>query len=150
MVMAQQDKFYHLLIRELDMPELMDNPRFTTMENRYQNRDELLSILAERFLTRPTSEWVALLEGKVPIAPVNSLPQALSDPQVEALDLIIEYEHPSLGNIHQTGPPFKFSDYDPQFKPGSPIGADTDDVLIGLGGFTKSEISEFRKTKTID
>ena len=150
MVMAQQDKFYHSLVREMEMPELMDDPRFITLENRYQNRNDLLALLAKRFLTQSTREWISLLEGKVPVAPVNSLPQALSDPQVEALDLIIEYEHPNLGNIRQTGPPFKFSDYNPQFKPGSPMGADTDEILQGLGGFTKNEISELRKSKTID
>lgn len=150
MVMAQQDKFFHLLVNELDMPELKDDPRFSKMEARYQNREDLLSRLTERFLTRTTSAWIEQLEGKVPVAPVNSLPQALRDPQVEALDLIIEIDHPKLGNIRQTGPPFKFSDYDPQYSPGSPMGADTDEILGKLGGFTKDEIITLRKTKTID
>ena len=149
MVMAQQDKFYYALVCELGMSELMEDDRFKTIENRYQNREELLAVLTERFKTRSTQEWIDLLEGKVPVAPINSLPQALSDPQVDALGLIMEYEHPDLGRIRQTGPPFRFSDYDPQFKRGSPIGADTEEILRELGGLTAAEIKDLRKSKTI-
>ena len=149
MVMAQQDKFFYALADGLEMPELAKDERFTSIENRYENRDILLHLLTERFKMRSTGEWIALLEGKVPVAPVNSLPQALKDPQVEALDLIIEYEHSTLGRIRQTGPPFKFSDYDPDFKPASPIGADTEVVLQELGNLTSDEIDELRNSKTI-
>ena len=86
-----------------------------------------------------------MLEGKLPVAPVNSIPQALRDPQVDALGLIIDYDHPGLGKIKQTGPPFKFSGYEPAYKPGSSMGKDTEDVLLRLGGYSKDELSEFKK-----
>ena len=107
MVMAQQDKFFRALVVELGLGELADDPRFAGMPDRYRHREALLQILTEVFLSRKTKEWVALLEGKVPIAPVNSIPEALRDPQVEALGLVVEYEHPGLGLVRQTGPPFK-------------------------------------------
>jgi len=59
--------------------------------------------------------------------------------------LIIDYDHPGLGKIRQTGPPFKFSGYKPEFKPGSAMGADTKDVLTRLGGYTTDQLSEFKK-----
>ena len=142
MVMAQMDKFYFSLVQEMGLPELAEDARFLTMQDRYQNRDALLEILSQVFKTRTTAEWVTMLEGKVPVAPVNSIPQALRDPQVEALDLIIDYDHPVLGKIKQTGPPFKFSGYKPDFKQGSAMGEDTEDILIRLGGYSKDELSE--------
>ena len=145
MVMAQMDKFYFSLVREMGLQELADDPRFLTMLDRYQNRDALLEILSQEFKTRTTAEWVKMLEGKIPVAPVNSIPQALREPQVDALGLIIGYDHPGLGIIRQTGPPFKFSGYKPEFKPGSAMGKDTEDVLIRLGGYSKTELSEFKK-----
>jgi crotonobetainyl-CoA:carnitine CoA-transferase CaiB-like acyl-CoA transferase len=145
MVMAQMDKFYFSLVREMGLPELAEDPRFLTMQDRYQNRDALLEILSQVFKTRTTAEWVKMLEGKLPVAPVNSIPQALKDPQVDALGLIIDYDHSVLGKIRQTGPPFKFSGYKPEFKPGSTLGEDTEDVLTRLGGYRKDELSEFKK-----
>ncbi len=145
MVMAQMDKFYFSLVREIGLPELAEDPRFLTMQDRYQNRDALLEILSQVFKTRTTAEWVKMLEGKLPVAPVNSIPQALKDPQVDALGLIIDYDHSVLGKIRQTGPPFKFSGYKPEFKPGPALGENTEDVLTRLGGYSKDELSEFKK-----
>jgi len=145
MVMAQMDKFYFSLVREIGLPELAEDQRFLTMQDRYQNRDALLEILSQVFKKRTTAEWIKMLEGKLPVAPVNSIPQALRDPQVDALGLIIDYDHPGLGKIRQTGPPFKFSGYKPEFKPGSAMGEDTEDVLTRLGGYTTEQLSEFKK-----
>ena len=143
MVMAQMDKFYFSLVREMGLGQLAEDPRFTTMQDRYQNRDELIEILTKEFKTRTTAEWIDLLEGKLPVAPVNSIPEALRDPQVDALGLIIDYDHPEFGKIKQTGPPFKFSGYKPEFKPGSALGKDTEDILTRLGGYNKDELSDF-------
>ncbi len=145
MVMAQMDKFYFSLVREMGLPELAEDTRFLTMQDRYQNRDALIEILSQVFKTRTTAEWVKMLEGKLPVAPVNSIPQALKDPQVDALGLIIDYDHSVLGKIRQTGPPFKFSGYKPEFKPGPALGENTEDVLTRLGGYSKDELSEFKK-----
>jgi len=145
MVMAQMDKFYFSLVTEMGLQELAGDPRFLTMQDRYQNRDALLEILSQVFKTRTTTEWLKMLEGKVPVAPVNSIPQALREPQVDALGLIIGYDHPGLGRIRQTGPPFKFSGYKPEFKPGSAMGKDTEDVLTRLGGYSKDELFELKK-----
>jgi len=145
MVMAQMDKFYFSLVREMGLGQLAEDPRFKTMQNRYQNRDELIEILTKEFKTRTTAEWIELLEGKLPVAPINSIPEALRDPQVDALGLIIEYDHPGFGKIKQTGPPFKFSGYKPEFKPGSALGKDTEDILTRLGGYNKDELSDFKK-----
>ncbi len=149
MVMAQQDKFYVDLVHAIGLPELATDPRFKRMKDRYENREALLAILSGHFVTRNTAEWVALLEGKLPVAPVNSIPEALKDPQLEALGMIVAYDHPILGRIRQTGPPFQMGDYRPDFKPGSAMGADTRQVLEDLGTLTSEEIEQLQKTGAI-
>ena len=149
MVMAQQDKFYVSLVNEIGLPQLSTDPRFVRIKDRYENREVLLEILSTHFKTRKTAEWVALLEGKIPIAPINSIPEALKDPQLEALGSIVEYDHPVLGRVRQTGPPFQVENYTPDFKPGSPMGADTQQILLDMGAFTPEEIDQLRKTETI-
>ena len=149
MVMAQQDKFYQVLVAEIGLSELAGDSRFLTMELRFQNREALLEILTQCFKSRTTAEWVELLEGKVPVAPVNSIPRALKDPQLQALGMIVEYDHPSLGHIKQTGPPFSVSGYHPGFEPAPALGADTEQVLNKYAGFTTKEISTLRRKGTI-
>ncbi|MFC1798861.1 CaiB/BaiF CoA transferase family protein [Thermodesulfobacteriota bacterium] len=148
MVMAQQDKFYRLLVFEMGLSELADDARFLTIKDRYENRDALIDILTTTFKKKKTAAWLALLEGKVPVAPVNSIPQALKDPQVEALGLIVEYDHPILGHIRQTGPPFSVSEYQPEFKPASALGTDTEIVLREYAELTSEEINLLCKVNT--
>ena len=148
MVMAQNDKFYDALVRTLGRPELGEE-RFCNMENRYAHRDELLNILTDIFKSKTTAIWLDQLEGKVPVAPINSIPQAMADPQIEALDLIVEYDHPTLGRLSQTGPPFQFGDYKPEFYPGAQMGADTESILRELAGYTPEEIDTLRKSEAI-
>ena len=149
MVMAQQDKFYRSLVIEIGLPELAEDKRFVTMELRYQNREALLETLSQRFKSQTTAEWVKLLEGKVPVAPVNSIPQALEEPQLEALGMIIGYDHPSLGHVRQIGPPFSVSGYQPDFEPAPAMGADTEQVLSEYGGLSPKEIDSLRQKGTI-
>ena len=149
MVMGQKDKFYRILVKEMGRPELAEDPRFLTMADRYENRESLLEILTDAFKEKTTRQWMDLLEGKAPVAPVNNIPDALQEPQVEALDMIVGYDHPSLGYLKQVGPPFKFSGYQPEFQPGSALGADTDEILSQLAGYAPEEITNLRQAKTI-
>lgn len=48
-----------------------------------------------RFEEKTTQEWLALLRGKVPCAPVNSVREALNDEQVLAREMIVEVKHPA-------------------------------------------------------
>lgn len=149
MVMAQQDKFYQSLVREMGLPELAKDPRFVTMADRFGNREALLEILTQTFKYRTTGEWIELLEGKVPVAPVNSIPQAVKDPQVEALGMIIGYDHPSLGYVKQTGPPFLVNNNRPRYGACSAMGADTEQVLAEYADFTPEEIAALRRAGAI-
>lgn len=150
MVMAQQDKFYKELVKGMGVPELGQDPRFLTMKDRYENRESLIQILTIRFKSKTTEQWLKLLEGKVPVAPVNSIPEALNDPQVKALGLIIEFVHPHLGTVKQSGPPFSVSSYQPQFKPCSALGADTEKVLREYAEMTAEEIVSIKNKKIIN
>jgi len=149
MVMAQQDKFFVSLAERIGLPDLLEDDRFKTIKDRYQNRDALLEILTDTFKSRTTRQWLQVLEGDVPVAPVNSIPEALQDPQVQALGLIVEYDHPTLGTVRQTGPPFSMNNYEPHFRSASAMGADTDAILENLGGFSKNDIEQLKKSGTI-
>ena len=79
-IMANKEKFFPLLCAELGVPALANDRRFHRFPDRLANRQELSDILDELFHKRPTTEWVERLAGKVPVAPVASVGEALASP----------------------------------------------------------------------
>ncbi|MGD9958079.1 CaiB/BaiF CoA transferase family protein [Nocardioides sp.] len=97
-----KDHFWTKLVEAIGLPELAENDDYATLAERYTHRDEVLAILEERFLQRTKAEWLPLLAlSGVPSAPVNSIAEALQDPQVAARHLIAETDHPSFGRVLQ-------------------------------------------------
>jgi formyl-CoA transferase len=61
---------------------------------------ELAAELQTRFTSRSRGEWMALLDSTdVPFSPVNTVADALADPQVEALGTLVRMVHPSEGEV---------------------------------------------------
>lgn len=141
MVMCQTDAFYRELTRRIGLAGL-DDPKYATLEGRLRHKDELLGLLEPRFKELPVREWLARLEGHVPVAPVNDLATALADPQVEALDLLVEYDHPEFGRVKQVASPVQTATAPPAPLPGPALGGNTREVLRELGGVGAGEIED--------
>ena len=62
-----------------------------TNRARLAHKEEMLAELAPLLNERPRADWVERLEAAgVPCAPIHSVPQALEDPQVQALGLLAQ------------------------------------------------------------
>lgn len=140
MVMCQTDAFYRELSARLDVPELAAE-RFATMTSRFQNRRELLSLLEQIFKAESVAHWLDLLEGGVPVAPVNDLRAALSDPQVAAEDLIIEYPHEQFGMVRQVAGPIRAGPGARTVVRGPRLGEHTHQVLGSVAGVSAERLA---------
>lgn len=136
MVMCQTDAFYRELTSRMAVPELTAE-RFATMRGRFEHKRELLDLLTRAFREETVAHWLQLLEGGVPVAPVNDLAQALGDPQVEAQRLIIEFEHEQFGPVRQLAGPVRPSQSPPPPRRGPGLGEDSRALLTGLAGLTE-------------
>ena len=81
-VMCQKQKFWVLLAAELGRPEWAADPRFASLAARLERRDELTRMLDAEFSRDTTAGWLAKLSGKLPVAPVYDVAQALDNPFV--------------------------------------------------------------------
>ncbi|MEX2541880.1 MAG: CoA transferase [Trueperaceae bacterium] len=91
----------------LGVAELAEDPRFAGNAERVRNREQLVPLLAERFERSKRAEWLERLKtAGVPAAPVNTLPEALADSQVEARGMVGEVEHPLAGALPMVMSPF--------------------------------------------
>jgi crotonobetainyl-CoA:carnitine CoA-transferase CaiB-like acyl-CoA transferase len=147
-VICFKEKFWRELCDVIGQPDLADEPRFRTFSDRLANREELLRIVGEIMLGRTTRDWLDGLRGRVPCAPVNTVRQALEEPQVLAREMIVEVEHPIWGTLRATGVPIKGG---PQreHQPAPGLGADTDAVLAELCGYSEEEIAALRAANAV-
>jgi crotonobetainyl-CoA:carnitine CoA-transferase CaiB-like acyl-CoA transferase len=101
-VACPKEKFWRRLVEAIEMPDLAVDPRFSGFAARYEHADEVLAVLGKAFLQRPTDEWVEVLTAaQVPCGPVNSVDQALADPQSAARHVVVSTEHPRFGVVRQ-------------------------------------------------
>jgi crotonobetainyl-CoA:carnitine CoA-transferase CaiB-like acyl-CoA transferase len=142
-VICFKEKFWQELCAVMGVPDLADEPRFRRFADRLANRTALLEIVGEIMASRTTEAWLDGLRGRVPCAPVNSVKQALEDPQVLAREMLVEVEHPAWGMLRETASPYKVG-ADLDHRPGPDLGADTDAVLAELCQFGADEIVALR------
>ena len=98
--LSTTEKFWGELIAALQEPALAADPRFATHQARVKHYHELAAALQKRFQTAKRGAWMALLDGTdVPFSPVNTVADALADPQVAALGTLARMVHPKEGEV---------------------------------------------------
>jgi crotonobetainyl-CoA:carnitine CoA-transferase CaiB-like acyl-CoA transferase len=145
-VMAQIPKFWTVLTQLLGVPQLADDPRYKTVPNRFDNRAALIAELDAIFVTKTTDEWIAILGGKVPVARVNDLAQALDSPHIA--DMISTVAHPARGDTRVLNLPIKVDGERVPARPGPALGADTDALLAEVG-YGADDIAALREQGAI-
>lgn len=144
-IFCGKQRFYEILVERMGRPELAGDERFATPQARFDNRGEILSILAAEFRRRTTAEWAGVLQGHVPFAPVNTVSEALADPQLEARDMIVEVAHPAAGTIREMGCPIKFPGMEVRSERAPYMGEHTEDILSELAGLDEAELAVLRE-----
>src|SRR5262245_32562961 len=92
------ERMWAALATAMRRPGLLIDSRFANMEGRRKYHAELYELIelwVKSFNT--VTELVELLsECRVPCARLNTMAQAIEDPQVKARQLVIERDHPIL------------------------------------------------------
>ena len=128
------DRQFEKLCEVIGKWELVNDPRFRLNSERVKHRNELISILKPIFLTKATSEWLAMLEAEdIPCGPINTLDKVFSLPQVEAREMLVHMEHSEIGDLRLIGSPLKFSDTPVGYRlPPPKLGEHTEEILKEL------------------
>ncbi|MEO0730834.1 MAG: CaiB/BaiF CoA-transferase family protein, partial [Pseudomonadota bacterium] len=97
------------------------------------------------FETDDAANWVSrLVAVDVPIARVNTIEEAQSDPQLRHREMFLDVDHPDEGRIPQLGFPIKMSDTPGEIRTPPPrLGEHTDSILADLD-FTPEAIAKLR------
>ncbi len=147
---ANTDKFFQELCGAMGLQDLPSDPRFPTRAHRLKNKEALYKILEETFLKKTGEEWLKLLEGRVPVGPINTVDMALNDPQILSRNMVVETTHRTGERMKLLGNPIKMSQAEERkFTPPPAMGEHTGQVLADLLKFSPQEVQRLREKKII-
>ncbi|MEW6471994.1 MAG: CoA transferase [Actinomycetota bacterium] len=92
MVCANTQKQWEGLCRALGIAHVLSDPRFATLAERNEHREEVWAVVEPAFRSRPVADWLEPLRiNDVPSAPLQTVDQALADPQVRHRDMVLSF-----------------------------------------------------------
>jgi itaconate CoA-transferase len=132
----------------IEKPELLEDPRFATVEGRRKNRGLLEETIENIFLEKDHSHWLEQLKkAELPHGIVRGIAQVLVHPQVVARKLIREVESP-VGQVPVVANALKMSSSEARYDRIPALGEDNDTILRALG-YDAAAIETLRREKVI-
>jgi len=141
-IMANKEKFFPALCDRLGVPGLAVDPRFRTFEDRRKNREALSGLLDDAFSVRTTDEWLEILAGVVPAAPVADMHRALSSPFTAERKMVVDIAAKNGASLQVIGSPFRTGDPSPAVA-APELGEHTRDLLLEAG-YDDAKIEELK------
>lgn len=140
------DGFWRLLAPIMGHPEWVSDPDYAKNVARIARRQAVNDAVTEWTMRHTKDELKALLGGKVPAGPVNTVADIFEDPHYAARGMLAEVEQPGTGRrvtiantpIHMTGTPGGVRQRAPL------LGEHTDSVLAAAG-FSQADIARLRQ-----
>jgi crotonobetainyl-CoA:carnitine CoA-transferase CaiB-like acyl-CoA transferase len=128
------EKFFANVCRALGA-DWDSDPRFCDITARLTNEDELDRMIATRTREFTRDELVdRLVAADVLTAPINEVEDVINDPQIRHNKMIVQIEHPELGDLDVTGIPIRFYGTPCQVSRHPPmLGEHSREVLAELG-----------------
>lgn len=125
------DKQFKDLCLAIGYTELLDDARFIRNQDRVKNRDVLIPLLSAYFLEKTAGEWVNVIHAvKVPVGVINSIEDALNEPQIQHRNMVVNIPHALNRNFKVIGSPMKLSDTPVEYRHAPPqLGEHTIQIL---------------------
>ncbi|MGD9755476.1 MAG: CaiB/BaiF CoA transferase family protein [Acidimicrobiia bacterium] len=129
------DRHWPNVARALELAEVGDDERFTTMEGRRDHAEHVWDTLQARFLRRTRDEWAPVLDREgVWWAKVQQTHELVADEQAAAAGGFVEVPMPDGSTARMVATPVDFSGRSHFASLPTPeLGQDTEVVLLELG-----------------
>ena len=107
-IAAGNDRLFEALALSLGRADLVTNDLFATNDLRTTHagalKDEIEMTLGEKNV----AQWLEIFTAKgIPSGPINTIGDALSNPQIQARNMVIESEDKIAGTVRMAGNPIK-------------------------------------------
>jgi crotonobetainyl-CoA:carnitine CoA-transferase CaiB-like acyl-CoA transferase len=151
---APTDAFAHGVLRAVGRPDLIDDARFHSRDQRVRHADEIHALIRDWSSARPTAEAIGAFTAEgVPAAEVREPQDAVRDPLVRDREEVVPVLHPKHGPVQglaTTGVPIRFSAARAGFdRPAPALGEHNDTVYREKLGYSAEEIAELAAESVI-
>ncbi len=142
-VLMYNDKQWQGFFRLIGREDLYRNDaRFNTHENRASRIDEANAFVAGEMLQRTTNEWLTALQAAdIPVAPMNTLDEVITDAHLVATGLVTLEDHPSEGRLRTTRAATQWSRTPPAPRHGAPRLGEHSAEILRTAGYRDDEIN---------
>jgi crotonobetainyl-CoA:carnitine CoA-transferase CaiB-like acyl-CoA transferase len=130
----QADRHWPDVLRAIERPEWADDPRYATIEARWQHSAELVADLNAIFVARPMADWADVFDREdVWLAPVQHAHEVVDDPQAHAAGGFVDVPTED-GPLKAVASPVDFAGtpWAPRSMPPE-FAQHTEEVLLELG-----------------
>ncbi|CAM5344596.1 MULTISPECIES: CoA transferase [Streptomyces] len=134
------------VMRLVGRPDLIEEPWFAAGVDRARHADVLDRAVGDWIARHTRADVLAAFEkAEAAVAPVQDVRDVMTDPQYAALDTVTTVDDPELGALRMQNVLFRLSATPGAIRwAGRPHGADTDEVLTGLG-LSPAELAALRE-----
>jgi crotonobetainyl-CoA:carnitine CoA-transferase CaiB-like acyl-CoA transferase len=142
-VIAHSNAQWGKLFEAMGVAELIDDPRFASVQARSKNIDAVYATLTEGMKRRTTEEWLTELRpADIPCGKANDLDDLFTDPYLTETGYFEAYQHPVEGDVVIPSIPARFSRSPANVhRPWPTLGEHTREVL-SQSGYSDPEIDE--------
>ncbi len=154
-IVGFQNSMARGLFAAMGQPDLLEDPRFCSRDARVTHGAEMDALVNAWTSRLPQAEVVRLLEAEgVPVAPVRTPEEAVTDPRVVARQETVAVEHPhypSSVDLRTAGIPIHFSDASTGFDDvmSVTVGAHSEPVLAEMLGYGSDRLAALRAAGVI-
>lgn len=145
-VSAMTNKQWQALCDAVDHPEWKEDERFKNPALRDKNANDRLELTQSALTHKTAEEWLSILDDAgVPCSPVLKRKEVMHHPQIQASELIIEFDHPVAGPIRQTRPAARFSKTPSEIRQGAPLHGEHTDEVLAEAGYSPDDITALKQ-----
>jgi crotonobetainyl-CoA:carnitine CoA-transferase CaiB-like acyl-CoA transferase len=141
------ERGWHRLVNLMNMPELLDDGRFSTVDSRAQHADDLMALILPWLVENSKHDIAhAAQAGRVFAVTVLSVDEVVTDPHLEARGFFTEIDHPAAGRIKYPGAPAKMTKTPWRVaRPAPLLGEHNEAVYRGRPGYAEAGLAPLRE-----
>jgi crotonobetainyl-CoA:carnitine CoA-transferase CaiB-like acyl-CoA transferase len=135
------------IARVINKEWMIDDPRFSTAEERVKNKKDLEDLIEDGLRQADTEDWLELMHLEdIACAPVYTLDKVVNDPQIVHNKTITTLHHPLCGEIRGIDCPIKIREAkEVEHSPPPTLGQHTDEVLKEILGYSEEKVRRLKE-----